>query len=444
MTKFFPIIQHHHVDQPLAYRGGLAISAARFVADVRALARSLPEHRYVINLCGDRYQFAVGLSAALLRGQISLLPPNHTPALIADLKVDYADLYGLTDSALNEINLETFSFPELQVTEMGDFAVPNVSAEQVVAHVFTSGSTGKPLPQIKTWGGLARGAAAQAERLAIAMHSATTLVGTVPAQHMYGLESSLILALQNGLSFYVGRPFYPEDIRAALAGLPGDRVLVTTPFHLRALLSSEQPLPQLARLLCATAPLPLELAKLAETRLNVELQEVYGFTEAGQVATRRTVDGPVWHTYRDVRVYERGDAYYAHGGTVEREAKFQDLIEFIDAEHFTLQGRSADLINIAGKRTSLANLNYHLNAIAGVTDGMFYLPDEQPDRVTRLMAFVVAPGMTQYALSAALRLRLDAAFLPRPIYFLDALPRNATGKLPRETLEALVLRLRGE
>lgn len=145
-----------------------------------------------------------------------------------------------------------------------------------------------------------------------------------------------------------------------------------------------------------------------------------------------------------MRVYERGDAYYAHGGAVEREAKFQDLIEFIDAEHFTLQGRSADLINIAGKRTSLANLNYHLNAIAGVTDGMFYLPDEQPYRVTRLMAFVVAPGMTQDALSAALRLRLDAAFLPRPIYFLDALPRNATGKLPRETLEALVLRLRGE
>ena len=444
MTNFFPIIQHRHADQPVAYRNGLAISAARFVADVNSLARALPELRYVINLCGDRYRFAVGLAAALLRGQISLLPPNHTPALIADLKVDYPDLYSLTDSAHNEINLETFAFPELPETEMGDFAVPKVPAEQVVAHVFTSGSTGKPLPQIKTWGGLARGAAAQAERLAIAMHSTTTLLGTVPPQHMYGLESSLILALQNGLSFYAGRPFYPEDIRAVLASLSGERVLVTTPFHLRALLGSEQPLPQLARLLCATAPLPLELAKLAESRLNVQLQEVYGFTEAGQVATRRTVDGPVWHTYRDVRVVEREGAYYALGGAVEREAKFQDLIELTDAEHFTLHGRSADLINIAGKRTSLANLNYHLNAIPGVSDGMFYLPDEQHDRVTRLTAFVVAPGVTADALSAALRLRLDAAFLPRPIYFVDALPRNATGKLPHEALKALVLRLRGE
>ena len=101
------------------------------------------------------------------------------------------------------------------------------------------------------------------------------------------------------------------------------------------------------------------------------------------------------------------------------------------------------MINIAGKRTSLANLNYHLNAIPGVVDGVFFMPEEQADRIIRPIAFVVAPGMTAEALSAALRLRLDAAFLPRPIYFLDALPRNATGKLPRETLQDLMLRSRG-
>ena len=439
----FPLILHRRADQPVAYRDGVAIDAARFIADVSALAQTLPEHRYVLNLCGDRYRFAVGLAAALLRGQISLLPPNHTPALVADLRADYPGLYGLTDSELAELDLVRHRFPILPGSTRSDFVVPSVPAEQVVAHVFTSGSTGRPLPQIKTWGGLARGATAQAERLTIAPHTAVTLVGTVPAQHMYGLESSLMLALQNGWSFYAGRPFYPEDIRAALAGLPDEKVLITTPFHLRALLESETGVPQLARLLCATAPLPLELAELAEATLRVSLQEVYGFTEAGQVATRRTVDGPVWETYRDVRVYERDGAYYAQGGAVEREAKFQDVTELIDSEHFTLHGRSADLINIAGKRTSLANLNYHLNAIPGVVDGVFFMPEEQADRIIRPIAFVVAPGMTAEALSAALRLRLDAAFLPRPIYFLDALPRNATGKLPRETLQDLMLRSRG-
>jgi acyl-coenzyme A synthetase/AMP-(fatty) acid ligase len=50
------------------------------------------------------------------------------------------------------------------------------------------------------------------------------------------------------------------------------------------------------------------------------------------------------------------------------------------------------------------------------------------------VAFVVAPGVARGVLVAALRARIDAVFLPRPLYFVDALPRNATGKLPREIL----------
>ena len=38
----------------------------------------------------------------------------------------------------------------------------------------------------------------------------------------------------------------------------------------------------------------------------------------------------------------------------------------------------------------------------------------------------------------ALRQRIDAAFLPRPLVLVGALPRNATGKLPRRALEELV------
>ena len=173
----FPLILHRRADQPVAYRDGAVIDTARFIADVSALAQTLPEHRYVLNLCGDRYRFAVGLAAALVRGQINLLPPNHTPALVADLKMDYPGLYGLTDSELAELDLAQHRFPILPGSTHSDFVVPSVPAEQVVAHVFTSGSTGRPLPQIKTWGGLARGAVAQAERLAIAPQSAVTLVG---------------------------------------------------------------------------------------------------------------------------------------------------------------------------------------------------------------------------------------------------------------------------
>jgi acyl-coenzyme A synthetase/AMP-(fatty) acid ligase len=73
-----------------------------------------------------------------------------------------------------------------------------------------------------------------------------------------------------------------------------------------------------------------------------------------------------------------------------------------------------------------------------VVDAAFFLPDgDATGGVTRLTAFVVAPTLTREQLLAALRPRIDALFLPRPPIFVDALPRNATGKLPRSALQAL-------
>ncbi len=125
------------------------------------------------------------------------------------------------------------------------------------------------------------------------------------------------------------------------------------------------------------------------------------------------------------------------GGHVEIEAPLSDVIERNADGTFTLHGRTADLVNIAGKRTSLASLNHHLNAIPGVQDGVFFLPDDGDGALTRPLAFVVAPALTAEKVLAALRDSVDAVFLPRPLYFVDALPRNTTGKLTREALVQL-------
>jgi len=47
---------------------------------------------------------------------------------------------------------------------------------------------------------------------------------------------------------------------------------------------------------------------------------------------------------------------------------------------------------------------------------------------------VLARGISRQALIASLRARVDPVYLPRPLYFVESLPRNATGKLPREIL----------
>ena len=95
-------------------------------------------------------------------------------------------------------------------------------------------------------------------------------------------------------------------------------------------------------------------------------------------------------------------------------------------------------MNIAGKRTSLASLNYHLNSITGVRDGVFVMPEQEDGAVTRLVAFVVAPGLARETVMNALRQSIDVAFLPRPLVFVEALPRNDTGKLPRQALSQFI------
>ena len=120
--------------------------------------------------------------------------------------------------------------------------------------------------------------------------------------------------------------------------------------------------------------------------------------------------------------------------------RINDVVELLDAGHFLLHGRTTDLVNIAGKRSSFDYLNHQLNAIEGVRDGAFFLRDARADSQTgiaRLAAFVVAPGLNSAALLQQLRERIDPVFLPRPLLFVDSLPRNGTGKLPQEALLAL-------
>ncbi|MEO7728991.1 MAG: hypothetical protein ABIS45_17195, partial [Burkholderiales bacterium] len=247
-----------------------------------------------------------------------------------------------------------------------------------------------------------------------------------------------LMATQGGLALHAGRPFFPADIVAEIAALPRPRGLVTTPIHLRTLLAASTVLPPLDFLLCATAPLSPQLAAEAEQRFATALHEIYGCTESGQVAARRTTATIEWHALPGVKLRQDGRGTWVQGGHVRTAVMLQDMIELRGATRFTLHGRTADLVNIAGKRTSLASLNYHLNSIAGVVDGVFIMPDETNHAVTRLTAFVVAPGMTSEAVMDGLRQRIDTAFLPRPLCLVAALPRNDIGKLPRAALAGLL------
>lgn len=434
-----PLITRHGLDDVLAWCPEGPVRVREFLADARALADQLPDTGPLINLCEDRYRFAVGFAAGLLRGKTSLQPSSQAPHSLQQVAEDHPGSVCLVDAGDAPAGLPTRVVPARpgRGTPLPD-AMPLIDDAQVAAILFTSGSTGRPQPHRKHWGRLVRNGQAEATALGL-LEQPCALVGTVPVQHSYGFESTLLLALHGGCRFWSGKPFYPQDIADALAAVPGPRMLVTTPFHLGNWLSSGLAHRPLERVLSATAPLAEGLAREAEAATGAQVHEIYGSTESSALASRRTVEGAPWTLMPAVALRVEADVAIASGGHVEGEVPLGDAIEPLPDGRFVLHGRLADLINIAGRRTSLAYLNQQLAGLPGVLDAAFYWPDAADDApgITRLVAFAVAPSHSAASLMALLRERLDPIFLPRPLVLLPSLPRNATGKLTREALAAL-------
>lgn len=308
---------------------------------------------------------------------------------------------------------------------------------------YTSGSTGSPTGHAKRWPSLQACTALNAARIRAAIPAALAgrtpwVVGTVPPQHMYGMETTVLLPLLSGMGLHAGRPLLPAEVADALGDVPEPRVLVSTPAHLRAIVHAGIALPPTAVVVSATAPLDRALAAAVETITGGTLVEMFGSTETCIVGHRETARETAWQSYPGVRFTPDGDGTRVDAPWFAHAQRLMDVIEPGPGSAFSLQGRSADLIDVAGKRGSLADITRRLLAVEGVVDAVVFQPSSAEGLVSRLAAFVVAPGVEPATLRAALEHSVDPVFVPRPLLLVDALPRNATGKLPRHLLDDLL------
>ena len=418
----------------LVFDGEGALTLGAFMEQARALAAGLPEARHVVHLAEDRRRFLLGFCAAAQRGQVALLPPSGAPGTVAEI-LDAHAAGGAYRLEVARIDAAAVQAPGLQ-----DPAVPTVQAEALAAIGYTSGSTGRPQPHAKTWAAFATGAMQNLAALQDLWGQAQPqVVATVPPQHMYGMEMTVMLPLLGGAAVHAGRPLFPADVARALHQAVGTRLLVTTPVHLRALLRSGVELPALCGIVSATAPLPRDLAAEAEDRYGAEVREVFGSTETCVFARRRTARDELWTPLPGVRLAPQPDGTQVDAPHLPAPAVLADLFEVHADGRFRLCGRQADLLEIAGKRASLGDLTRRLLAIPGVEDGVvLQLEPDRPGGVGRIAALAVAPGLDAADILDALRGSVDPVFLPRRLRLLQRLPRNGTGKLRRETLLELL------
>lgn len=419
------------------------ISVSEFLVHVDRVAEQLPAASHVLNLCDNRYLFLVVFCAVIARAKTNLLPPNRHLATQATLLQRYGNLAIVHDgiAVIDDNNVASVNIAHCNFASPLNFpaalpTIPSIALAHIAAVTFTSGSTGHSQAHHKSWLTFVRSTEINRRYMLPQVPTVMHLVATVPGQHMWGLETSILMTLMAPICMSDIRPFFPADVASSLALLPPPRALVSTPVHLRALCLSGLKFPPLHRVLCATAPLSQALAEDVETLVSGELIEVYGCSEVGSMACRHTAASGIWHAF-DGLLFNAS----VEQGPVQVEAEhlpevvtLQDCLQFDGPRRFQLLGREGDMIEMGGKRGSLAELNKLLLAVDGVIDGVVFLPDDERT-IVRLAAFVVGDArVDKPALVRAFRRAVDPVFVPRPFVFVAELPREENGKLPRAKL----------
>jgi acyl-coenzyme A synthetase/AMP-(fatty) acid ligase len=356
------------------------------------------------------------------------MPPNRQAHTLAQLAEIYPDSYVIGEDG-----------DEPQIPYVSDADIPTVDPEQLCAIAFTSGSTGTPKPNDKYWRTLEEGAKGNARLLLGENVDALNMVATVPPQHMWGMETTIILPLFAPVAISDKTPFYPQDIADAIDELPVPVALVSSPIHLETLLKAGARPKRLDRIFTATAPLSRELAVNLEHTFATRVQDVFGCSESGILATRNTSTEEFWNYADFFELSATQEGIRIRADHLPEDVLMPDIVELVGDRQYRWLGRSADMVNIAGKRGSLADINHRLREVDGVVDGVVFARDEEPDR---LAALVVAPGMDVSDILSRLKDRIEPVFLPRPIYKVDILPRQETGKIAVKAVRDMFNRIR--
>lgn len=447
----YPLTRGFIAGSPVFLRSPHNINFEEIGPMVQSLISILPDKHAVINLCEKRINFTLAFLASILAKQTTILTSGTARSAIESVIEEHSESYIITDRKdyqqlyQNSSRVLYLDFEELSSTKPLDISPGFLSQEIDPAFeaviIYTSGSTGKPSPNKKTWGSLVQGALSLSSSLAIHSERHSSILATVPPQHMFGLETSVLLSLQTGIPVFEGRPLLPSDIKSSYLEFTGRAMwIMTTPLQLKACVTEQITLQSVAGVISSTMALNPSIAQSIEKNWNTTVFEIYGSTETGMIAMRKTSEETIWETAKGVSVVTQDDRAYVFGGHIEHQTKLMDVIERIDEKHFRVIGRSGDLIKIGGKRMSLLAMNQLLQSFDEVEDGVFYI-DEKRENHRMIAILVPGPGYDSNTFLHKLKDHLDPVFLPRKIYSVNELPREATGKLTAKALQELVLRL---
>jgi acyl-coenzyme A synthetase/AMP-(fatty) acid ligase/3-hydroxymyristoyl/3-hydroxydecanoyl-(acyl carrier protein) dehydratase len=381
--------------------------------------------------CADRYHCAVALLAVWSLGDVAALPPNGREETIDALCAEHV-LAGVLHDGGGRGGVDIRG---LLGTGAEPLALPRFAQDQPIVCVYTSGSTGLHLACPKTAGQLL-GEAALLVRL-FDLGTGSRLLSTVPPHHIYGLLFGVLVPFMGGGAFLRGTPHHAETIVGEARRWDAN-VLISVPAHLHGLTGvSLGALPGLRRLFSSGAALPAATAREVAALTGSPVTEVLGSSETGGIASRTGGDDRAWEPFPGVQVVPGADGVMMVKSPFSASTRGGDRIASRADGRFELLGRSDGIVKIGGSRISVAEIERLLTEVRGVREAAVITVDVPGPRQHELWAVVAAPALSVADLRAALLKRVEPISVPRRFRLVDALPREATGKLTKARLRAL-------
>ena len=286
------------------------------------------------------------------------------------------------------------------------------------------------------------------------------MLHTLPIYHVHGLFVALHCALLSGAATLFAPRFDTAD---TLARLPRATVFMGVPtYYTRLLNEAAFPSADIAPRLYVSGSAPLRTETFAnfEQRTGQRILERYGMTEAGMICSNPLLGERIAGTVGpplagiDVRVPEVGapgvleikgpNVFQGYWENAEKTAEsFTDDGYFITGDLATIDadgivsivGRDKDLIISGGLNVYPKEIETTLDAIGTINESAV-IGLNHPDFGEAVVAVIdAAAGCPDEAtLIATLKQTLAGFKVPKRVLRIEALPRNAMGKVQKNLL----------
>ncbi len=418
---------------------------------------------------GERVAVQVAKSAeaimvylACVRAGYVLLPMNtgYTADEVAYLVGDARPVVVLDDERLAELGEQAHTMP----TTFTDHAA---TPDELAAILYTSGTTGRPKGAMLSQRNLASNSATLAELWGF--RPGDVLLHALPIFHTHGLFVATNCSIANGSPMVFLERFDADEVVRAL---PRCTVMMGVPTFYTRLLTHEGFGPDACRsmrlFISGSAPLLASVHDEFRARTGHAILERYGMTETSML-TSNPLDGerrPGTVGFAlpgvDVRVVDddgrvvssgevggievRGPNVFAgYWGRPELTAtefaadgwfRTGDVGMFDADGYLHIVGRSKDLIISGGLNVYPKEIEDVIDGLDGVLESAVVgVPDADfGEAVVAIVVAATGADPEPAALRAAARERLAAFKVPKRVHVVDALPRNAMGKVEKAVL----------